>query len=160
MTDRIVRFLREQALAARTAWRNRKPGWLLRYISGSPYSCRVSPRLYLVGEDLRGADLANRSLYEANLQGACLQEGRLVRTDLSGANLVDADLRGANLRDARLRRADLRGADLRDTDPTRAFLSGARYDDHTQWPEGFDPQAHGAVLVRSKARKRSDTGAA
>ena len=47
-------------------------------------------------------------------------------------------------------RADLRGADLRGTrligaDLSRANLEGARHDEKTQWPEGFDPRPQGAV---------------
>jgi uncharacterized protein YjbI with pentapeptide repeats len=38
--------------------------------------------------------------------------------------------------------ADLRGADLR-----YANLHGATYNADTKWPEGFDPEAAGAVLV-------------
>ena len=43
---------------------------------------------------------------------------------------VGADLSGANLSAANLRRAD---------------LTGALYDNGTVWPEGFDPEAAGAV---------------
>jgi hypothetical protein len=46
-----------------------------------------------------------------------------------------------------LREADLTGADL-----TGANLSHTRYDAGTQWPLGYDPQAHGAVLVASDDR--------
>jgi hypothetical protein len=30
---------------------------------------------------------------------------------------------------------------------THAGLRGARYDRATRWPAGFDPRAHGAILV-------------
>ena len=43
--------------------------------------------------------------------------------------------------------ADLTGADLRRANLTWAALTGTHYDEHTQWPEGFDPVAAGAVLV-------------
>ena len=59
-----------------------------------------------------------------------------------GADLRDIDLRGADLIKANLSGADLRGADLRE----------AKYNANTKWPvlpqpEGFDPEAAGAVLV-------------
>ena len=63
------------------------------------------------------------------LRGADLSGADLNRADLSGANLSRADLSGANLSWADLRRADLR----------RANLSGAVWNDKTQWPEGFAP---------------------
>ncbi|HEV3365798.1 MAG TPA: pentapeptide repeat-containing protein, partial [Acidimicrobiia bacterium] len=55
------------------------------------------------------------------------------RTNLTGADLKGADLTGADLKGA-----DLTGADLND-----AILDGARADEQTKWPEGFDPEAHG-----------------
>ena len=62
--------------------------------------------------------------------------------DLSGADLNRADLREADLRGANLRRADLSWADLRE-----ANLRWARYNTSTKWPDGFDPEAAGALIV-------------
>ena len=70
-------------------------------------------------------------------RGANLQYIDLSRADLREANLGRAYLNGANLY-----RADLRGANLYGADPT-----GATYTANTQWLEGFDPVAAGAVLV-------------
>ena len=75
------------------------------------------------GDDLSGADLG----------GADLRWAKLLGTDLRGANLHGANLHGANLEKAKLHRAN---------------LSGAKYTANTQWPEGFDPEAAGAVLVK------------
>jgi hypothetical protein len=66
---------------------------------------------YLVGIDLRGADLG-QSQWSA-------------RSDLSGAYLQCADLAGANFRGANLRDADLSGADVQGADFTGADLQGA-----------------------------------
>ena len=121
-------------------------------------------------------DLPNAFLVAAPLAGvhwrACDRSGAvLIWANLRNASLYGVDLTGANLRRANLRdcflgaiihqtefkptildRADLSGADLRG-----ALLRGARlestilkeaiYDAHTHWPKGFDPQAHGAILV-------------
>ena len=72
--------------------------------------------------DLRGADLCQANLHEANLSGADLYQAdlrgadlcqaNLSGADLSGADLYQADLRGANLHEANLYQANLRGADL------------------------------------------------
>lgn len=89
----------------------------------------------LAGADLTGADMHGADLREANAEGA-----ELVKTDLTGADMRDCNLRGANLRGAILRGASIRGAAL-----WGAHLKGARYDIGTLWPQGFDPQARGAV---------------
>jgi hypothetical protein len=59
--------------------------------------------------------------------------------NLQSADLSDALLRSANLKAANLNRANLQRADLRDADLRRASLKGARFDDKTRWPDGFDP---------------------
>ena len=64
-----------------------------------------------------------------------------IKFDLREADLSMAKLHGANLSEADLSRADLRGADL-----SRANLRGATYDEHTKFPESFDPEAAGIVL--------------
>ena len=55
---------------------------------------------------------------------------------------LKCDLRGADLGDAYLA-----GAFLAMTNLTEAKLRGAKYDADTKWPEGFDQEAAGAVLV-------------
>ena len=72
------------------------------------------------GANLRGADLRDADLYDANLRGADLYDA-----DLRDANLCGADLRGADLYDANLRGAYLRGADLRGANLGDAYLRGA-----------------------------------
>jgi Pentapeptide repeats (8 copies) len=100
---------------------------------------RVVPQLSdapLDGRDLRGYDLSNANLWQAQLrrcrlQGANLYAAQMRGADLSGASLDDADLKFAvlsrvDLTQARLRRADLTGASLRRAVLTRADLRGAR----------------------------------
>ncbi len=53
-----------------------------------------------------------------------------------GADLARADLRGAKLAGTDLRQANLRLADL----------EGAKADENTFWPEGFDPVAAGVIF--------------
>ena len=50
-----------------------------------------------------------------------------------------ANLRGANLRGANLRGANLRGAELRNADLRNAYLTGARHDETTTWPDDYKP---------------------
>lgn len=76
----------------------------------------------------------------------------LRHAQLSDFNLAGANLRVAYLQDANFQRANLSGADLRaarlgGSDFTEAILKGAKYSKRTIWPDGFDPQAAGAILV-------------
>jgi hypothetical protein len=90
---------------------------------------------------LCGANLRWSNLWHANLSGADLRGADLSGADMHGANLIGADLRYARLRDSNLRGALLNSVDLSKTD-----LTAATYDTHTKWPEGFNPEATGAVL--------------
>ena len=48
--------------------------------------------------------------------------------------------------------ANLAGADLSHAELDGAQLRGAIYDTVTRWPEGFQPQSRGAVLVELPRR--------
>jgi hypothetical protein len=87
-------------------------------------------------------DLAELTLAGAGLRGANLRGATLHGTILYNADLTDADLTGVNLRGADLRYATLTGADLRDAD-----LYGAKANQRTSWPSGFDWHAAGATLT-------------
>ena len=99
------------------------------------------------GADLAGAMLYRAPLAGANLFYANLSGAKLRRADLRGASIIIADLRGADLRGANLTGAILWEADLTGAILQGANLQGAYYVAETRWPEGFDPQAAGAVLV-------------
>ena len=75
----------------------------------------------------QGADLGGIDLSWAELRGVNLYRSGLLYDNLSEANLRMALLYGANLRGAR--------------------LLYAIYNKYTRFPEGFDPDAEGMVLV-------------
>jgi len=87
-------------------------------------------------------DLAELTLAGAGLHGANLHGANLHGTILYNADLRNADLTGVNLRGADLRYATLTGADLRDAD-----LYGAKANQRTSWPLGFNWHAAGATLT-------------
>jgi hypothetical protein len=92
----------------------------------------------LRGAEFNGADLGGVDLRDVYLFLADLREADLSGTDLSGVNFGGADLRGA----------DLRGAELqviRMGEPIGAVLSGARANQSTRWPDGFDWRSAGVV---------------
>jgi uncharacterized protein YjbI with pentapeptide repeats len=96
--------------------------------------------------DFRGANLsevrATRALFiGSDLSGADFRLADLTEADLTGANLKGANLKRANLKRANLEGANLEGANLRGVD-----LGGAKADEDTTWPEGFDPVAAGVTF--------------
>lgn len=100
---------------------------------------------------LRGRSFARSDLYWAILSDSDLSGCNFESADLRGANLIGSMLVGCDLRDAdlgvdalggatRLQGSDLSGAQLH-----RCRLQGAQYDEHSRFPDGFDPVAAGMV---------------
>ena len=116
------------------------------WLNSDPKGQRAS----LTAADLRGATLTNADLTNADLRNAILKYA-----DLRSAYLRNAILEGADLRYAILKYADLRSAYLTGADLFGASLSGATFDKETKFPEGFDPVAHGMILVGEKAKPSS-----
>ena len=105
------------------------------------------------GVDYSGSEFTvgayHLDLTGANFEGAQIGGAReFVGSNLTEANLENANFSKVRLNNARLNRANLKGADLREIQyNSNTDWTGAIYSVHTQWPEGFDPQAAGAVLV-------------
>ena len=89
------------------------------------------------------SSLENMDLRAASLRGANLRGADLRNADLSSAILISASLRGANLSGANLSYAFLSDANLSDA----GDLSGAKYNEKTDFPKGFNPEAEGMVKV-------------
>ncbi|MDZ8054130.1 MAG: pentapeptide repeat-containing protein [Aulosira sp. ZfuVER01] len=94
------------------------------------------------GVSLRNVDAPNADLRQIDLTGADLVGANFYKTDfteakLDGANLSKADLYGARLYSASLLTAKLESTDLRDV----------LYDEHTQFPMGFNAALMGAYLI-------------
>ncbi len=113
------------------------------------------------GVDLIVANLEGADLREAHLEGADLIEADLKRANLRFAYLEGALLLGTHMEEANLRFAHLEGADLIEAHLEMADLREVMYDDKTiwtetkynkdtQWPEGFDPEAAGCILVEDE----------
>jgi uncharacterized protein YjbI with pentapeptide repeats/menaquinone-dependent protoporphyrinogen IX oxidase len=102
--------------------------------------------------NLIGADLSGTNLNGADLSGAIMNGANLTGANLSAVNLQYADLNwvnfsGANLTEANLSQSSLGWADLKEARLENVQLQNAVYNYYTQWPEGFDPQEFGAILV-------------
>ncbi len=116
--------------------------------------------------NLSEADLSEANLTGAKLWAANLTEAKLWGADLTNAKLCTTPHDGANLSKANLTEAKLWGADLRYVNLNGAELQRAKYNTKvmqekdeqgnpitiqpTQWPQGFDPQAAGAICVDCK----------
>ncbi len=122
-----------------------------------------------VGIDLRSQDLSGFYLAGKDFSGAKFDGGDLRGTNLSGTNLsytsfAETDLRGAKFNATMLTPSTTLypspglapgaiapgGTPLRDATLQAIALVGAKYDSSTEWPEGFDPSAHGAVRVEGE----------
>jgi uncharacterized protein YjbI with pentapeptide repeats len=102
----------------------------------------------LRGIDLSEANLSRSDLQDADLRGAALNNVMMFMATLDGANLQGADLSASSLDLTTLARANLQGANLcgtylRGIDLGEADLTGAYFDDKTQFDPGFDPIAAG-----------------
>lgn len=107
-------------------------------LSTKDLRCGILSGADLAGADLTGADLSGASMSGADLTGANLSGALLIGTNLSAAVLTDADLTDADLTGA----AGFLGEAV-----TNAVFAGARYNDNTVFPPGFDPEAEGWVKV-------------
>lgn len=106
---------------------------------------------HLVYRELRGADFSQTNLTEVSLQGCDLRAANFAGANLHGTVLYLADLRGADFSSAKLDKTDFKQARLEGANLSTAKIGSvdlrATYDDSTRWPEGFSPDAHGAVHV-------------
>jgi len=111
----------------------------------------------LVDANLSHAVTNSAVFLKANLRGAVLEFVQAVDAVFDNADLTDSQLSnaflmmtsfvGANLTRAKLESAHLQGANFEGANFEGASLRGASYDAKTRWPEGFDPDAAGAVRV-------------
>ncbi|MBT3320723.1 MAG: pentapeptide repeat-containing protein [Anaerolineae bacterium] len=121
-------------------------------------------RANLAEADLSGADLSGAKLYYANFSGADFYAANLSKANLCQADLREAYLGQANFCGADLSEANLIGAKFNRTKrtgvvrnaasgktirtvPYVSITPGAKYDDYTEWPDGFDPDKAGARHV-------------
>ena len=106
---------------------------------------------------LDGADFTDADLYWCIAFGASFRAATLVRASLLGADLKEVNFAGTDLTDADLgtdnvgSATQLQGANLSDARLARTHLTGAHYDRLTRFPDGFDPQAAGMILVDTAA---------
>lgn len=112
----------------------------------------------LTGATLDGADLGGAQLEAATLTGAIAPDIIARNTNFTGSNLTDANFTGGRMADARFLNAQLSGANFTnaklggaDFSTARnlgaATLTGAEFNGATRFPQGFDPEAAGMVLV-------------
>lgn len=94
------------------------------------------------GSDLVGATFQGSNLRASVFSKTTLVDGFFTDADCRGATFEDADLRGSVFHSARLEGANMKAARI-----GGMRLKGAVYDEATLWPDGFDAEEYGAVLV-------------
>ncbi len=128
-----------------------RKGAVLRFLYEADLIHKDKTVINLSQADLNEADLSGANLCLASLIGANLIGANLIGANLYEANLIGANLSGANLYEASLIGAWLHGANLSGANLSGANLSGAKYTKNsvsiqaTTWPDGFDPDAAGAI---------------
>jgi hypothetical protein len=101
----------------------------------------------LTAAQLVGVDLGGARLYNANMAFARLRKAKMMNVRLDGAFLTNAFLQDAALDKASLKGAHLIAANLEGACLLGANLEDTRYSKETVWPDGFDVEGSGAVLV-------------
>ena len=105
--------------------------------------------------DLQGADFTETDFTDGSFQGSDLRGASFVNAILADVSFYAADLRATNFSGADLSGARFRQARLESADFSRAILNKtdlrATYDEHTIWPEGFDPNGSGAVKLSQES---------
>ena len=101
------------------------------------------------------ADFSKAGIQKADFTGSDLRKANIncstQNTNFSKADLRDTkgfvDITGTNFNGAKLAGADFSEAKVFATKPT---MKGATYSKLTRWPQGFDPEEHGAKLEEEK----------
>jgi hypothetical protein len=111
-------------------------------------SC-IMHRIDLESALLIEADLRDSLMVQANLARADLSRCNLSDCECSFADLTEANLTNSNLTNSILEHTTLFGADLRGATILNVAWDGAFFDEHTKFPPGFDPEAHGLKLAQN-----------
>ena len=95
--------------------------------------------------------MSDMNLKEADFTEASLKEAYLDKANCEGANfhngkMLCTRLRGTNLKNANLCWAKMQGAIIDE----KTNLTGAKYNDGTRFPNGFDPKQHNMVYIPTK----------
>lgn len=96
---------------------------------------------------MRGVALMNATFIGAELKEADLTNVVAIGADFSEADLSMSDLQGADIGSACFEKTNLCGVNLAVKKIGEAVFFNATYDDKTIWPEGFNPESHGAIKV-------------
>jgi hypothetical protein len=100
--------------------------------------------------DFRAASFVEASVTNCNMHVVDLRYSYLVDADLSHSLLQGARVNGANLEGAKFEHCYLHGADFRGSNLAKASVTGAKADDETRWPTGFDPKSAGIIVQRDE----------
>jgi len=120
-------------------------------LSEADLSYTVASDANFASAKLDRADIDYAVASDASFEKADLRGAQMCYCVLTDANFRQADCRGASFAYSLLNSADFSGADLRGVRLREASLGGrfdgtTIYDEHTEFPPGFDPREHGLTL--------------
>ncbi len=96
---------------------------------------------------LRSINFIETNLMNSDFTGAKLKTTNFIMANCTEAIFIGADLTASGFTDSDFTRANLKGANLAETYLTEVDLKGAKYDLKTIFPDGFDPNKAGMILV-------------
>ncbi len=122
--------------------------------------CRIiMQNVNMEGADLTGVCLSGVDFEDSNFSGANLNDAEVYQVDFIGVDFQDARLGFEAQGRIFMDNANLCGADLTQLKNIGGVYSwrGAKYDSSTLWPENFDPNYHGMILIQSKQNNLRDS---
>lgn len=99
--------------------------------------------------DCKGQHLEAANYAYAKLEHSVFERAFLHEANFSKADLRDCNFRQAHLKDSNFSGADLSAANFEETDLEMARLEGAKYNQKTSFPAGFEPERHKMVNLES-----------
>ena len=126
-------------------------GFGLKFNRASFVSCFLGGA-FMRRAEVMHADFTNAVISELQLTNAKVCSSIFRNCDMTvghfeGADFTGADFSGAKMLDTHFENCNLRGAIMLGTEIESAIFTGAKFDRHTVWPEGFNPLEHGAILI-------------
>lgn len=99
--------------------------------------------------DFKRSYINDCKMDETDLSRSYFREAIIEDTPMKKAKLKQANFKYAQLMNVDMEGADLRGAILKWKKAEKVNLKGAKYDDVTDFNEGFDPEKHGMIKVET-----------
>jgi uncharacterized protein YjbI with pentapeptide repeats len=126
-------------------------GFGLKFNGASFVSCYLAGafmrRAEVMHVDFTNAVISELQLTNAKACGSIFRNCDMTVGHFEGADFTGADFSGAKMLDTHFEGCNLCGAIMLGTEIESSIFTGAKFDKHTAWPDGFNPLEHGAIEV-------------